>query len=255
MECPPGDRLIGVVEAAQMLDVSPNTVYAMVARGRLFARQKQPGRHGSRLFLSRNQVDRLLGDAGYRARHDANKNSRGRNSHGSEELNLPEWVIDSGLRDEDRAPRRPNIDRDWGEFFTARQAARVLGIDRRIVGVLRQRGRLQGHRSPRANPNSRGAWWFFRKEDVYALAQDRSYTSRRDRMKKALGADPKPLTEEELYEFIKINAFGRPPRGQIIETGWSWGDTRLYHTSPFVVDPGDPPGGWWDAETWREMLK
>ena len=48
---------------------------------------------------------------------------------------------------------------------------------------------------------------------------------------------------------------GKPPKGQIMETGWSWGDPRHHHVSPFITDPNDPPGGPWDAETWREMLK
>src|SRR5256886_11084608 len=40
------------------------------------------------------------------------------------------------------------------------------------VGVLRRRGRLKGYRSPQSNPNSNRAWWFYRKEDVYALRDD-----------------------------------------------------------------------------------
>ncbi len=255
IEAPPGDHLITRSEAAEMLGIAPVDVSKLVSRGRLFGWQKQPGQRGSCVWLSKRQVIRYADDPDRIRRSRAWR--EGKRSGAPIRTNPPEWAVECGLVNEDGMRKQPTSERDYGVFFSTRQTAKLLGISTAAVAQLRHRCRLTGHRAKHANPRSRGAWWFYRKDDVYDLLADPKYRrAHRAGMKAQQNRrNPKPLSEEELYEFIKINAFGRPPRGQIIETGWSWGDSRLYHISPFVRDPGDPPGGCWDAETWREMLK
>ncbi len=257
VEPPTGDRLISVKQAADLLGVRVPSVVSYIARGRLFAWQQKPGKRGSKVWLSERQVERYRDNPDRLRRRGYTIGAEVFGAGPANPADTPEWVEESGLLDEERKPKRPNRDREYGEYFTTRQVARVLGICPASIRELRRRGRLIGYRSHNANPNSIGAWWFYRKEDVYALKEDRQYAflHKRSKATQQRPGVPRELTEEELYEFIKINAFGRPPRGQIIETGWSWGDSRLYHISPFVVDPADPPGGWWDPETWHELLK
>lgn len=77
---------------------------------------------------------------------------------------------------------------DHGEYFRGSQAAAELGISTSSVRVLRVNGRLEGHRlkcAPGRFEDRR--WWFYKKEDVWALRRDRGYLGRRLRGKRAAG--------------------------------------------------------------------
>src|SRR5258708_11705811 len=58
LTAPANDELIPVKEAARILNVHRTTVSHLVAEGKLFGWQKEPGKPGVRLWLSLNQVCR-----------------------------------------------------------------------------------------------------------------------------------------------------------------------------------------------------
>jgi hypothetical protein len=179
---PPGDELIPSREAARILGIHKQRVGAMVTEGKLFGWQKEPGKSGSRLWLSLNQVcryaqrpERLKCRAAWEKRR---MDGRG-TLNGWEDLGIDEHYL--------RLPSK-STKRDFGEFFTTRQAAIVMKVGPQCVRALRERGRLPGYRKPIPDGKyaSKRAWWFFRKDDVYNLLADRDY--RRNR-KKATGVD------------------------------------------------------------------
>src|SRR5687767_10535474 len=85
-----------------------------------------------------------------------------------------EFRLWTGLAETDgREPR--GVDIDHGEYFSSSQAARELGVSRARVTSLRKSGTLMRYRLRRAShPENSGGnpWWFYLKEDVWALRAD-----------------------------------------------------------------------------------
>jgi len=187
IEAPAGDRLISRSEAAGILGVAPARVSVLVAEGRLFGWQEHPGKPGCPLWLSEAQV--------WRYAHSADRLRRRRSQRGEPQELPPEeerameiraearemWRTEHGLGAADRDGNGPAMHRVHGEFVTTRQAALLLGIGPGSVGSLRRRGRLQGHQRPvqrrrtsrGMEPGAGNRWWFYRREDVEALAAER----------------------------------------------------------------------------------
>ena len=171
LEAPPGDRLISRPEAARMLDVHPCTVTRLILKGTLFAWQSEPGKKGSLVFLSYNQVLRYSERPDRRLRRqryeEANAQSRGEERGrvaGYEEVGIPEY---------DLYERTGNALIDHGEYYSTRQVALLLGISVEAVRAMVKRRRLVGYRRPlEKNRYERRRWWFYRKEDVHALIHD-----------------------------------------------------------------------------------
>jgi hypothetical protein len=201
-----------------MLRVSENRVTLLVAEGRLFGWQTHPGKPACRMWLSERQVNRYVSDPDRVKRHERalralsirrgeaiNGDIRhGRIKDGSiwrlidrgdgrpprkpkaepttEPTDRERWMEEIGLASGLTFVRRHNIDRDFGEFFTTKQAARELRVGEGRVHALRRRGRLTGHRRPpRGKKRIPGYWWFFRKEDVYRLLEDAEYLRNHER--------------------------------------------------------------------------
>jgi hypothetical protein len=151
---------------------------------------------------------------------------------------IPEWE-EKGLAEYDPLQASPLTERDYGEFYTVRQVAIMLGVTTGRVRELRKSGRLTGHQRParywnhkwRGREPTKGTsrWWFFRKEDVHKLQSDPGYCKGRRAFEKSLTAEGKEArfmkkfpTEEEIWEYWKANQFGRGPRGVLGYTGWRW---------------------------------
>jgi len=202
IEAPAGDRLISVREAAAILNVTRGRVGDLVHAGRLFGWQSQPGKRGCRLWLSERQVWRYANDPVRARRHSAQPGKapvvEGSRRSDEEEEGWPgvwvrgveaggeprrstreEWMERYGLQDLPRDEPGRHEEKDWGEYLTSRQAARLLGITAPSLRTLRLRGRLPGHQKPRRKPDGAGRkWWFYRKEDVDRLLGDAEYLRR-----------------------------------------------------------------------------
>lgn len=188
LEAPPGDRLVTRVEAAAQLGVHVNTVTALVMKGILFGWQRIPGIHGCPLMLSERQVRRVANDPERIRRQQAQREGGLKDKrHEIAEANRDGWLEEVGLAGRGGG-RRPWIERDFGEYFTVAQAARAMGVSRQTVYGFRARGRLRGYQKPVRKGEGNGCkWWFFRKDDVYALLADRSYNDYRARYRKGRG--------------------------------------------------------------------
>lgn len=170
----PGDRLLSTREAAERLGISPASISGLVYRGRLSAYQQKLGQPGSRLYVSDQQVIRLLQDPVYQ-RHRARLAQTGGRKGGT--TATPRWTSESAF---DWYAPTPATRKDHGAYYTARQAAHILGISLRAIQFLRKRGRLTGYRNlrhPDRKPSAR-AWWFFRKDDVFLLRFSPDYRKR-----------------------------------------------------------------------------
>lgn len=186
IEPPPGDRLIGRQEAAFLLGIAQKRVSRLVATGRLFGWQKQPGRSGSALWLSERQVVRYGNDPDRLARRAAYfREARGPSPLGKE-TESEVWMEDRGLASALKYARSTSEDREHGEFFNSRQTAKLLGIGRRTLNNLMHRGRIAGYQKARSSQDGAGnKWWFYRKDDVYNLLGNGEYTRKRDRHRAA----------------------------------------------------------------------
>src|SRR5688500_9055052 len=80
----------------------------------------------------------------------------------------------------------------FGEYYTTRQVAILLGVNPSRVRELRLTNRLQGYQRPVRNkiirrkgstehkePSTGHRWWFFKKTDVDNLLLDTTYTHHR----------------------------------------------------------------------------
>jgi hypothetical protein len=153
--------------------VSRKRVGQMVERGYLFAYQTKLGQKGSRLFLSARQVQRVADSVEHRSRRAVYERSVGQKAAAREHSG---W----GIRAYDWYAPSAATGRDYGLYYTTRQAALLLGVSRNAVDWLRIRGRLTGyrhvtkyHRKPGGNP-----WWFFRKDEVNRLRLSPEYRRR-----------------------------------------------------------------------------
>jgi transposase len=171
---PLADRLLSTREAAERLGISPASISGLVYRGRLCAYQQKLGQPGSRLYVSEQQVTRLLNDPVYqrfRARYTQTCGRKGGTTA------TPRWTSEAAF---DWYAPTPATRKEHGCYYTARQAAHILGISLRAIQFLRKRGRLTGYRNlrhPDRKPSAR-AWWFFRKDDVFLLRFSPEYRRR-----------------------------------------------------------------------------
>lgn len=184
IEAPPGDTLISRREAAFRMGVHVTTITGFVRRGILFAWQERPGMRGSRLWLSERQVARVSNDP---ERIRAQQAYYGRfpddDRHRRSAEEAEAWREDVGL--EGYRSAQPQIGRDFGEYFTSAQAARLLGVAKETVYSLRRSGRLRGYQRPRRKEDGAGnKWWFFRKSEVYQLLADPEYNDYRARYRR-----------------------------------------------------------------------
>src|SRR5207247_1396751 len=152
-------------------------VSRLVATGILFGWQRDPGKPGSRLRLSERQVWRYANDPERLARRE--RAIAAREGSGDAEKERPlwprietrfEWIADA----KDWRGTSKQTEKDYGEFFSSRQAGRILGICRGSLKSLRVRGRLKGYQRSRRNGAGQ-KWWFYLKQDVYSLQGDKQY--------------------------------------------------------------------------------
>lgn len=250
IQAPPGDRLITPREAAAILDIHVTKITHLVRKGILFGWQTTPGRQGCPLWLSERQVLRYRDDpARLKKRRAYLEGAAPLTPLGQMLTETEAWREDRHLPQLDPAAESRFTERDYGEYFTARQAARVLGITHHALLGLRSRGRLPGWQTPRKGHGG-NKWWFFRKDDVYALLADPDYAQRAHRGKVSAAArlqqgrrtgNPVPPTLEELDACIRAAALGRPPCGEWRESGWDWGEIERTALLPALSrDPADP---------------
>jgi len=168
------DSWITLAEAAQILGITPGAVGALCDRGILPARQKEPGKRGSRVYVPHHHVLHLKERSAYQKRRAAKSKVEDPKS----EITVDPW--DTGWPFEVAGK---NLDEDHGEFYSQAQAAKVLGVTVQAVHHLRVRGRLKGHRSERDRKGRSGRfkWWFYRKDDVHALQSDPAYNDHHKR--------------------------------------------------------------------------
>ena len=169
-------------EAAAILGVRLPRITELVLQGRLFGWQREPGKRGSKVWLSENQVYRYASDPERIRRRNLRlgidgkrKTKNGNCEAGFEGV----YTVREHFRDETglvAAPGNRNIELNHGEYFSTRQVARELGISRSGVDRLRKQGTLLGFRR-RSRPGAGfgNPWWFFLKSDVFALKHDPEY--------------------------------------------------------------------------------
>ena len=183
-----------------ILGVLPNRVQKLVKAGRLFGWQKDPGKKGSRLWLSWNQVNRYAGSW-----------DRTRRRAWWDKKAIPgvdKQAVEPGLLSEHdlfmetyrlKPDGAKNLERHHGDYFSARQAARELGVKPTTVHQMRMNGTLMGYRRRRPNTlnkTGRRLWWFFLKEDVWALKEDPQYSERSRRAKETYRNRTAPIPGE-----------------------------------------------------------
>jgi hypothetical protein len=189
MVAPPGDRLISTAEASVLLGVSRQRVGTLIRQGRLFAWQERPGRNGVPVYLSENQVLRHRDRPDHVARRARylGETKGFRDPRRLTDRQMWREDVNLGHVEETTAPGE-NAERDYGEFYTTKQAAVVLGVTPLTIGKMRKRGRLIGHRKPlrKWHGSGEGRWWFYLKEDVHALYHDPDYQRHRERVRRTL---------------------------------------------------------------------
>lgn len=186
IEAPPGDILITRVEAGAMLGISVGNVSRLVSEGRLFGWQAEPGKPGNPLYLSARQVARYREDPDRLKRRAAVNRGRRPPSPPGQETERELWLEEIGLTTALENARKSNAEREHGELFNTRQAAKLLGVSTQAVHGLRQRGRISGYQKANRKCDGGGnKWWFYRKDDVYNLLADSEYTGQRDRARAA----------------------------------------------------------------------
>jgi hypothetical protein len=168
------DGWMPLKDAAQLLGITPSAVGALCDRGLLPARQKEPGKRGSRVYVPHHHVLSLSKRPEYQKRRAAKSKIGSPQS----EIEVDPW--DTGWPFEVTGK---NLHVDHGEFYSQAQAARALGISVQAVHRLRIRGRLQCHHNlrDRKGRSGRFKWWFYRKADVDALRSDPTYADHHKR--------------------------------------------------------------------------
>ena len=173
-------------DAANILGILPDAVGGLCDRGVLPAKQKAPGKRGSPVFVPHHQVLRLQQRPEYQQRLKWRRGERTRSDEDIEQK-MEDWL--PGKADRMQTMGR-SLRMDHGVDYNTVQVAKLLGISRFTVGMLRARGRLEGHKSDRtrkgqAEPRS---WWFYLKKDVDALQADPAYNDRHNRWIKTRNA-------------------------------------------------------------------
>ena len=259
---------VGCKVAAQILGVCSERMADLTRRGALPVYQRKPGQRGSRLYFRVADVERLAVRQEHVSRrerllHGEQDNRWGgeqatsgfpTGAFGNDDLSLdiqtiencklqidncklrrrrrfvPEWE-EKRLAEYDPLSPSPLTTRDYGEFYTVRQVAQMLGVTTGRVREMRKSGRLRGEQRParywnhkwRGREPTKGTsrWWFFKKEDVHALQADPAYCNGRRAFEKSLTAEARAArfarqfpSEEEIWEYWKMNRFGREPRGE-----------------------------------------
>jgi hypothetical protein len=184
-----GDELITRQQAAEVLGVSPRRVSMLVTQGRLWAEQEIPGRSGSRMWFRLSHV------TAYWNRPERIEHRR-RHDKGVRDLHEPVSLWEErGIGPLNPREQSARTLKDYGEFYTSRQVAILLGIGVGTLKELRKRGRLQGYTRERKNgplepaKSTRGrTWWFYRKADVDALLADPIYCEMTRRYRKRIEA-------------------------------------------------------------------
>jgi len=226
IEAPPGDRLITPEEAAGLLGVARGVVRGLVREGRLFGWQRHPGRQGSPLWLSENQVRRYGEDSERLKRREAALEGM---TTAPRRRCPPDWVEARGLRDVGGRGPSAHSTADYGDLYTSRQAAEALGISLQTLTKLRQRGRLAGVQRPRTRRHGGGPqWWFYRKADVHALMGDAQYAARSRRGKAIAGqAGGRPqMSQAEWDEWFRIYSECHRERPPLSELGRALDEPR-----------------------------
>lgn len=186
IEAPPNDILVTRAEAAQMLGVSVSKISELVAKGRLFGWQTQPGKSGVPLYLSGNQVIRYRDDPDRLKRRAAYNRGPKPPSPLGQETEGEIWLENTGLAVARRESIKSNLDRNHGEFLNTRQVAKMLHVTTGAVATLRKRGRLNGYQKPRTKEDGGGhKWWFYRRKDIDELLLDGEYRRRSARCRTA----------------------------------------------------------------------
>jgi len=161
---PTNARLLTCREAAAELGVSLSCVYFLIAHGRLET-YRQPGvRRRLQYVVTLSSVEAY--------REDPMRQKLRRlweDGH---------WYAEP----KSEVPEETEAEEEEGEWLTAAQAGRRLGVSVGVVYKLRQRGRLRGWRL-RSGSGKRG--WHFRREEVEALQADAQYAAYHRRWKEA----------------------------------------------------------------------
>lgn len=159
-------------EASYLLGVKPQTVCAMVHRGRLVCYQEEPGHSGKRLWFSRREVERVRDDPERTRRRaayqQAQKTAEARWGKGGHRT--PQAVEPTGKQYDASLPP------GW---IPAREAARRLGVNPIRVNELRRSGRLLGKQRWRRNRQILG--WYYSEVEVAELLQNEGYRKMRGR--------------------------------------------------------------------------
>jgi hypothetical protein len=169
------DSWITVQQAAHLLGVSSSRISQLCNAGRLPCHQEKPGVNGSRLLVPHHHVLRLRermetdpGRSAYEkgaARNDSEPPFAQQEDYGIDEFPTRGWS--------------KACQKDYGDEYTTRQAANVLGVGKNAILTLMRRGKLTGCHHPRRGTQKNGCkTWFFKKEQVDALAADPVYRKR-----------------------------------------------------------------------------
>ncbi len=218
----PDDQLVSTQEAATLMGVSPRRICVLITQGRLWGYQRLPGVMGSPIYLRLSHVTAYVNRKDHVRRREAYEKSRIAPSgiaKGWEEMGIP---------DVDRRESSAHTVRDYGDYYTARQAGKVLGIGIQGVRSLRERGRLVGYlkapgkRVKEPAREARGsAWWFYRKEEVDALSLDASYCKHQNAYKRGV-ANSVPSGEDLERQLDACHAVARENARRRARQGVEW---------------------------------
>ncbi len=198
---PESVRLILTREAMAILGVSHSTLRQVVDQGKLFVWCRYPGRQGIPWFFSEDQVRRYAADPQRLERQRRQRAGRKEPEYYAADGLLKEWAYwkeEHKLLDHHPGPK---TGKDYGEYFTTSQAARVLGVSYSAVRTMRLRRRLKGYRvsRPRVAENLQ-SYWFFRKEDIYALRDDSEYQKRRATFRRSQTPESRAARDSEWFQ-------------------------------------------------------
>ncbi len=262
----PDDELITTHQAAAILGIRPDAVSGLARRGVIPCWQKQPGKQGSPLKLSLHYVERLLDRPDYQRRREVY------NKRYTQEPRS----FQAAWEEHDIEPTPVNgptefSTRDRGLFYTVRQAADILGVDRTAVRQLIWNGRLQAER--RKQKRKRDAfgrlqfgggtrWWFIKKTDLDALMADHGYITKHRSSKKGVmpeAREARQQAEEEkvMEQFMRLRRrkpCGWTSRANWRDTGWVWGIGPDWELPRIGHDPSSPPAGLLTPDEMKEAL-
>ena len=165
---PEGDYLISIKDAAAILEIGPRCVAHYVESGRLFAWQKNPGRRGSRMYLSMNQVVRY-------SQNETRLRRRSLRLQGPDQEFITEterwwWLEEHDMAHASETGHGSKSNKNYGEYYSSQQAMRVLNIGWDALANLRKRGRITAYQRPKAKKDGAGnKWWFYKKDEVQVL--------------------------------------------------------------------------------------